>query len=257
MVVLNLTDGNGCPYTATLYLNEYPVTADIVTNATVCAGDSYTWTVDGMTYTAGDSPVVLNLTDGNGCPYTATLNLDEYPVTADIVTNATVCAGDSYTWTVDGMTYTAGDSPVVLNLTDGNGCPYTATLNLDEYPVTANIVTNATVCAGDSYTWTVDGMTYTAGDSPVTLNLTDGNGCPYTATLNLDEYPVTADIVTNATVCAGDSYTWTVDGMTYTAGDSPVTLNLTDSNGCPDTATLYLYEYPGQLYCNSCHRMCW
>ena len=93
-------------------MDEYPVTADIVENVTVCDGDSYTWTVDGMTYTADDSPVVLNLTDGNGCPYTATLTMDEYPVTADIVENVTVCAVILIPGSVDGMTYTAGDSPV-------------------------------------------------------------------------------------------------------------------------------------------------
>jgi hypothetical protein len=243
-VVLNLTDDNGCAYTATLTINEYPVTPNIVNSVTVCEGASYTWPQNGLSYTADESPVVLNLTDDNGCAYTATLTINEYPVTPNIVNSVTVCEGASYTWPQNGLSYTADESPVVLNLTDDNGCAYTATLTINEYPVTPNIVNSVTVCEGASYTWPQNGLSYTADESPVVLNLTDDNGCAYTATLTINEYPVTPNIVNSVTVCEGASYTWPQNGLSYTADESPVVLNLTDDNGCAYTATLTINEYP-------------
>jgi hypothetical protein len=243
-VVLNLTDDNGCAYTATLTINEYPVTPNIVNSVTVCEGASYTWPQNGLSYTADESPVVLNLTDDNGCAYTATLTINEYPVTPNIVNSVTVCEGASYTWPQNGLSYTADESPVVLNLTDDNGCAYTATLTINEYPVTPNIVNSVTVCEGASYIWPQNGLSYTADESPVVLNLTDDNGCAYTATLTINEYPVTPNIVNSVTVCEGASYTWPQNGLSYTADESPVVLNLTDDNGCAYTATLTINEYP-------------
>jgi hypothetical protein len=238
-----LTDDNGCPYIATLTINEYDATDDIVTEVTVCEGADYTWLQNGVTYTVADSPVVLNLTDANGCPYIATLTINEYDATDDIVTEVTVCEGADYTWSQNGVTYTVADSPVVLNLTDANGCPYIATLTINEYDATDDIVTEVTVCEGADYTWSQNGVTYTVADSPVVLNLTDANGCPYIATLTINEYDATDDIVTEVTVCEGADYTWSQNGVTYTVADSPVVLNLTDANGCPYIATLTINEY--------------
>uniref|UniRef100_UPI00356896E6 cohesin domain-containing protein n=1 Tax=Mariniphaga sp. TaxID=1954475 RepID=UPI00356896E6 len=66
-----------------IIVSVYPVTPDISESVTVCKDDSYTWPVNNATYTAADSPVELTLTDGNGCEYSATLTINEYPVTAD------------------------------------------------------------------------------------------------------------------------------------------------------------------------------
>jgi len=242
--VVTFLDDNDCEYTATLIINEYPETEDIYEEVTICAGDEYTWQFNGVTYTAADSPVVITLLDDNDCEYTATLIINEYPVTPDINEEVTVCEGDSYEWPFNGVTYTAADSPVVLNLVDYNGCEYTATLIINEYPVTEPIYEEVWVCSGDEYTWEFNGMTYTADDSPVVITLLDDNDCEYTATLIINEYPVTPDINEMVVVCEGDSYTWPVTGLTYTAIDSPVVVILLDDNDCEYTATLVINEYP-------------
>jgi hypothetical protein len=155
------------------------------------------------------------------------------------------------------LSYTADESPVVLNLTDVNGCAYTATLTINEYPVTPNIANSVTVCEGDSYTWPQNGLSYTADDSPVVLNLTDGNGCPYTATLTINEYPVTDAGITNntgtteltctvqsisVTATGGGTYSWS-DGTTEVSAVAALaitapgtyTVTVTAANGCADT----------------------
>ena len=95
--MLNLTSTDGCAFTATLTINEYPATQNIITETTVCEGADYIWSQNGQTYTAADSPVILNLTDANGCDYTATLTINEYNSTTPIVTEVTVCEGAEYT----------------------------------------------------------------------------------------------------------------------------------------------------------------
>ncbi|WP_299103579.1 hypothetical protein, partial [uncultured Winogradskyella sp.] len=159
---------------------ESNATSDIYEEVSVCAGSDYTWSQNGETYTAADSPVMLTINDNNGCSYTATLVINEYEETEDIVNAFTVCAGESRIWSFNNVSYTAADSPVVLELTDDNGCPYTATLNIYEYEAPENTVTEVTVCEGSDYTWSENGVTYTASDSPVVLDLSDDNGCAYT-----------------------------------------------------------------------------
>jgi len=239
---VHLTDANGYAYTATLTIHEFDATENVVESVTVCEGSEYTWSQDGETYTAADSPVVLHLTDANGCAYTATLTIHEFDATEDVVESVTVCEGAEYMWSQDGETYTAADSPVVLHLTDANGCAYTATLTIHEFDATEDVVESVTVCEGAHYTWSQNGQTYTAADSPVVIDLTDANGCTYTATLTIHEFEATEDIVQNVTVCEGESYTWSQTGETYTAADSPVVIDLTDGHGCPYTATLTIHE---------------
>jgi hypothetical protein len=77
-----------------------------------------------------------------------------YEVTEDIVEDVTVCEGSEYTWSQNGVTYTAADSPVVLDLTDDNGCAYTATLTITETPgLHAGENAELTVCAGVTLTY--------------------------------------------------------------------------------------------------------
>ncbi|WP_299103584.1 hypothetical protein, partial [uncultured Winogradskyella sp.] len=88
----------------------------------------------------------------------------ESNATSDIYEEVSVCAGSDYTWSQNGMTYTAVNSPVVLTIDDNNGCSYTATLTITEYEAPENTVTEVTVCEGSDYTWSENGVTYTASD---------------------------------------------------------------------------------------------
>ncbi|WP_299275015.1 hypothetical protein [uncultured Psychroserpens sp.] len=300
-----------CPEVyATVTVYEYDATENIDEVVTVCFEDSYLWDVDQNSYTATDSPVELELIDANGCPYTATLTILEHPRTENIEDEASICGDETYLWEVDGNTYSASDSPVELNLFDDNGCPYTATLIINqsteanagengiltvcegviptfeelfealggnpdpggiwtgplngeytytfvgsescpgssaivkvyEYPKKKNIKDEVTVCYGYGYRWDVDGNLYFAEDSPVILELANENGCSYTATLIIDEYPEPERVLHEVTVCLGGSYTWPLTGETYTAADSPIKTKVYDENGCLYKARLEITE---------------
>ena len=158
------------------------------TEVSVC--DSYTWSVDGATYT--NSGIYTYVT---GCN-TEILNLIIAPTTTNTTTE-TACT--SYTWSVNGTTYTT--SGIYTSITDCN----TETLNLTITPSAANTTTE-TACA--SYTWSVNGITYTTSGI-----YTSGTDCN-TETLNLTITPSAANTTTE-TACT--SYTWSVNGITYTA----------------------------------------
>ncbi|MBL7773062.1 MAG: fibronectin type III domain-containing protein, partial [Chitinophagaceae bacterium] len=195
------------------------------TSATAC--DSYTWSVDGNTYTASGTYTSTS-TNTAGCPHTETLNLTINNSTSN-TTSATAC--DSYTWSVDGMTYTQSGTYTATS-TNAAGCPHTETLNLTINASTSN-TSSATAC--DSYMWSVDGMTYTQSGT-YTATSTNAAGCPHTETLNLTINNSTSN-TTSATAC--DSYTWSVDGNTYTASGT-YTSTSTNTAGCPHTETLNL-----------------
>ena len=160
-----------------------------IDSTTASSCDSYTWAVNGNTYTQSGF-----YTSTDGCD-TEILNL-----TVTVSTSATVAdsACDSYTWAVNGNTYTQSG-----NYTSTNGCD-TEILNLT---VTASTSTTVADSACDSYTWAVNGNTYTQSGS-----YTSSAGCN-TEILDLLIIASTSASVAD-TAC--DSYTWTVNGNTYT-----------------------------------------
>ncbi len=89
----------------------------------ICPGDTYTF--NGQNFTAaGAYPFVF--TDQNGCDSTHTLNLSLFTVTPTSQT-LTPCDGDSVL--VEGTWYFESDN-VIMNTTDGNGCPTTHTTQI-------------------------------------------------------------------------------------------------------------------------------
>mgnify|MGYP000861088032 CR=1 FL=1 len=168
------------------------------TNASAC--DSYTWSVNGQTYTSSGT-----YTFTSGCN-TEVLNLTITPSTSN---TASASSCDSYTWSVNGVTYTSSGT-----YTYTSGC-HTEVLNLTITPSTSN-TTNTSAC--DSYTWSVNGQTYTSSGT-----YTYTSGC-HTEVLNLTITPSTSN-TTNASSC--DSYTWSVNGQTYTSSGT-----YTSTSGC-------------------------
>ncbi|MFI1770221.1 hypothetical protein, partial [Thalassobellus citreus] len=100
-----------------------------------------------------------------------------------------------------------------------DGCTADLVLNLTVTPKPADIVTNATICSGETYTWTAgNGNDYTTNQSGVRVT---NDGCTADLVLNLTVTPKPADIVTNATICSGETYTWTAgNGNDYTTNQS-------------------------------------
>ncbi|MBL7773676.1 MAG: fibronectin type III domain-containing protein [Chitinophagaceae bacterium] len=221
------TNAAGCPHTETLTLTINNSTSN-TSSATAC--DSYTWSVNGMTYTASGTYTSTS-TNTAGCPHTETLNLTINNSTSN-TTSATAC--DSYTWSIDGNTYSTGGTYTATS-TNAAGCPHTETLNLTINASTSNSTT-ATAC--DSYTWSADGMTYSTGGT-YTATSTNAAGCPHVETLNLTINNSTSN-TTAASAC--ETYTWSIDGMTYTQSGT-YTATSTNAAGCPHTETLNLTIY--------------
>ncbi|MFN3969122.1 T9SS type A sorting domain-containing protein, partial [Flavobacterium sp.] len=210
------------------------ITPSTSNTTTASACDTYTWSVNGATYTA--SGTYTSVVD---C-HTETLNLTITPSTSN-TTTASAC--DTYTWSVNGATYTA--SGTYTSVVD---C-HTETLNLTITPSTSN-TTTASAC--DTYTWSVNGATYTASGT-----YTSVVDC-HTETLNLTITPSTSN-TTTASAC--DTYTWSVNGATYTASGTYTsvvdchteTLNLTITPSTSNTTTAsacdtYTWSVNGATY---------
>ena len=91
-------------------------------------------------------------------------------ITPSTTNTTTISACDTYTWSVNGSTYTTGGT-----YTSTVGC-HTETLELTITPSTTN---TTTISACNTYTWSVNGSTYTTGGT-----YTSTVGC-HTETLEL------------------------------------------------------------------------
>ena len=101
--------------------NDVAINAHTTTTTPITACDTYTWAINGATYTtSGTRTVVVS-----SC-HTEILNLT---INSSTTSSATETACDTYTWTANGTTYTT--SGVYTNTTtNAAGCPNVATLNL-------------------------------------------------------------------------------------------------------------------------------
>uniref|UniRef100_UPI00260DEFB6 T9SS type A sorting domain-containing protein n=1 Tax=Flavobacterium sp. TaxID=239 RepID=UPI00260DEFB6 len=229
------------------------------TDVSVC--DSYTWAVNGTTYTTSGTYNFVS-----GCT-TEVLNLTITPSTTN-TTTASAC--DSYTWTVNGTTYTTSGTYNFVS-----GCT-TEVLNLT---ITPNTTNTTDVAACNSYTWAVNGTTYTtsgtynfvSGCSTEILNLTinsvatpTGNSTQTLSVTNTNDATI-ADIVVSPTnviwygssadalagINALDPTTVVTTGSTYyavsvsgTCSSSPLAVTITVELGTEDFNNLNFSYYP-------------
>ena len=201
-----------------------PSSSTLTGDATICSGAStnlsvavtggispYTVTVtDGtINYSAtGASPVsiavsptatssysIVSVTGGGtGTGNSGSATVTVTPKPAVVTTNATICSGATYTWSANATGYTTGQTALTIT---NDGCTANQVLNLTVTPKPADIVTNATICSGATYTWSVNNEQYTASGAVTITN----DGCTANQVLNLTVTPKPADIVTNATIC--------------------------------------------------------
>lgn len=166
--------------------------------------DSYTWALSGMTYnTSGTYSHVIPNGSANGCDSIVYLNLT---ISSPNDINASVTACDSYTWNINGNTYSA-TTTVTETLTNSQGCPYDYTIH-----ITIKNSTSSTdvIQSCEPITW-MDGNTYTTSTNTPTHVLTNSVGCDSTITLDLTINSVSKSVTDN-----GDgSYTSDANGATY------------------------------------------
>jgi gliding motility-associated-like protein len=238
--------GNTIQVTHTIIIDSDAPTFTIVgTDPTTCGGTDGFITIGGLdpntSYEIGY--------DGNGTITVTTDINGEYDITllgagsyTDFSVAASSCALCEFT---DGT---------VINLVDPNGPTPTITGDTDYCQgQTAAISTGAF----SNYNWSNGANTQntavTDADNPITVTVTDASGCsgtsaPYTVTENPSPTPT----ITGATTyCVGNSasisapagfsnYNWSnganTQGTNVTDADNPITVTVTDANGCTGTS---------------------
>ena len=215
-------------------------TAVTNTNRELCQGATFTFGegIYEQTYTATESTVITYVDTTSGdCPARFNLNLTvntHNPATVE----ETVC--DTYTWPLNGETYTATGAYETL-LKTVKGCDSLVTLNLTVNYQNTGIEEVPTTC--DSYTWALNGETYTEPTNEPTFTLQNQWGCDSVVTLNLVEVKHSTTGVDNIIYCASTEYTW-INGRTYrlseTSGNVSYTLPTPNAQGCDTTAILNL-----------------
>jgi hypothetical protein len=218
------TNASGCTHTEILVLtiNNSTSNSIIVTDC-----DSYTWSVNGSTYNSSGTYTDVSA-NASGCTHTETLVLTINNSTSD---STTITDCEAYTWIENGSTYTSSGTYTDIS-TNSSGCTHTETLVLTINNSTSNSII-VTDC--DSYTWSVNGSTYNSSGTYTDLS-TNATGCTHTETLVLTINNNTSNgtIVTDC-----DSYTWSVNGTTYTSSGTYTDVS-TNSSGCTHTETLVL-----------------
>ncbi len=190
---------------------------------TVC--DSFYWPATSQVYTQTGS-YVHQVTNQYGCDSVTVLNLT---VNQSAIINESVSSCEEFLWPVNGQTY--NNSGVYTEVLQTQfGCDSTLILELT---INESITSTETLSVCDSYTWAVNGQTYTSSGT-YTEVLQTQFGCDSTVNLSLTIY-LSNSSQTQVTAC--DSFTW--NGQTYNQSGiySYQTINM---NGCDSLATLNL-----------------
>ena len=156
----------------------------------------------------------------------------------------TLCHDDEYEW--NGVTYSIANGNVVVGANadvvypNGAACDEKVdTLRLTVLPKPIEVITDTTICHGESITW-IDGNVYNSTIQGKSYSKAfAGHTCDsIVGTLNLTVLPEVGDSVEYDTICPGETLEW--HGKPYTeAGTYHETL--TNENGCEYTATLHLH----------------
>lgn len=287
LVATNL-DGDSSPLSQTISVNPLP-TVLAGTDLAVCAGElvtfnasgasSYTWTsgvTDGVAFTPLATTVyTVTGEDVNGCINFASksVTVNALPVLS-ILSNTSICLGESITQTVSGAssyTWDTGsnsnvliDSPTsnmnysVTGLDAVTGCSNTVSNFITVYNLPSVSVNSGAVCTGQNFVLIPNGAsTYVfsggsnsvspAANTSYTVTGTDVNGCVASAVSDVTVLALPLISINSASICSGSSFTLIPSGAnTYTFSNgsnvvSPLTttsysVSGTDNNGCVSSA---------------------
>jgi len=332
---LTATDAFGCFGSTTVPVTVNPLpTPTAGSTSPVCmnqnlsltssGGNTYSWsgpntytsaqqnpTINGVSM-AGNGIYTVTVTDVNLCVNSTTVSVTINPLPVVTVTGATVCAnntinltsggGVTYSWigpnsfssnqqnpSITGATAAMSGSYVVT-VTDANNCSNSNTTQVtvnpllviaasNNGPLCAGATLNISSNAGVSWNWSgPNGFTSTTqngsiiGATPIvsgtyTVNATDANGCPGSATTNVTVNPLPVPVPgNNGPICegatlnlsgsGGPSYIWTGPGgfnstltnpsiaSSTTTMSGTYTLTIIDGNNCMASATTLVQVNP-------------
>ncbi|HUP63462.1 MAG TPA: putative Ig domain-containing protein [Thermoanaerobaculia bacterium] len=227
-------------------------TATFSTLSTLPAGfslDSSTGILSGTTNQFGNFPIVVTVTDANGCTgdsptYNLVINCQTIAVSNPTNTTGTVNAAFSEQFTqtgaLGGATFATSSTlpagitlstagllagtptedglfPIVVVVTDGNGCTGTSAtynLNIACQTITVTNPVNATGTAGSAFS-----ETFTQTDAVGTVTWSTSGTLPSGISINTS--------------------TGELSGVTSQTGNFPITVTATDQNGCSGTGATY------------------
>ena len=217
---------NGCDslHTLNLTINNSDTNSTIVVQC-----DSYTWPVNGVTYTSSINDTTISI-NSSGC---VEINILDLTINYSDIFTLIDTACDSYTWPVNGVTYSSSAIDTVIAV-NAFGCFDTSILNLTVNSSTSSI-TNISAC--DSYYW--NGQIYNSSGSYNNTSI-NSNGCDSNSTLNLT-INVSYNIYNNESICFGESIN--VGNNNYDQNGT-YTDTLSSDFGCDSIIVTQLNIYP-------------
>lgn len=253
-----------------------------VNSGSICSGQVFTIQASGAAtynYSSGSNtvnPIITTAysvtgTSTAGCvsASVAICNVTVETTPSITVSSGTICAGESYSFTVSGASsysYQGGAVQVSPLSTSNytvvgyslNNCPSsaeTSTVTVNALPVINALFTPSAVCSGNSlvpvangaqtYTWS-NSLTNNTAFVPTTSKTytvtgIDANGCKNYTTTSLTVYTLPQLTInsSNAVSCEAETVTITVSGAnTYTWSNSQITNNISPSNTITTTYTV-------------------
>jgi gliding motility-associated-like protein len=228
---------------------------------TLCDGESYA--INGNTYTeAGVYTDVFQSIAGCDSTVITTITLN-----SSVITNnpQIICEGDSYT--INGNVYSVTG---IYNdvFVSANGCDSTVVTDLTVNPV-FTVNNPQVICQGESYV--INGNTYTT-TGIYTDVFQSISGCDSTVITDLTVHPLPNPVLTGGDeYCVGSSitvgtsnpftsYSWsngsTNTTINVTTSDNPISVTVTDANGCSATSAPLVVNEVAFITFNSTIEIC-
>ncbi len=280
-ITVKATDANGCSGTGSVYPLVVGCGSIVVTNPGVAAGTANTPFSQTFTQAGGVGAVTFSLASGtlpNGLTLAANGTLagtptqtGSFPITVK-ATDANACSGTAATYTlVIACQVITVTKPAVATGTVGT--PFSQTFTQSNAIGTATFTTASALPAGLTLATngTLSGTPGQPGSFPITVTVTDSNGCTgtsalYTLVIGCQAIAVTNPGTATGTVSSAFSQTFTqaggVGAVTFTTastlpqgltlgtngvlagtptqtGTFPIVVTATDANGCAGTGATY------------------
>ncbi len=197
------------------------------TNATICAGQTYTLPWGTVVNAAGVYKDTLHYAITNCDSVRRTVNLAVQAALSSS-TNATICAGQTYTLPWGTVVNTNGVYKDTLRYSITNCDSLRRTVNLTVQTALSS-TTNATICAGQTYSLPWGPVVNATGVYSDTLHYSVTNCDSIRRNVNLIVQAVSTSS-TNATICAGNTYTLPWGAVVNTAGIYKDTLHYIITN---------------------------